>query len=118
MDKVIVESPYAGEVVRNTIYARRCMRDCINRGEAPIAFHLLYTQVLDDTKKEERNTGLYSSFRWHEDADFLMVYEDYGISPGMQTAIKFWKTLGFKDKIIKRRIGKNEHTNSISNSDR
>ena len=54
---VIVESPYAGDVERNERYARACIRDCLLRGEAPFASHLLYTQagVLDDTIKEERD---------------------------------------------------------------
>ena len=43
MIKVIIESPYTGDVERNLEYARRCMRDSIKRGEAPFASHLLYT---------------------------------------------------------------------------
>lgn len=41
---VIVESPYAGDIEANVAYARRCLRDSLARGEAPIASHLLYTQ--------------------------------------------------------------------------
>lgn len=44
MRRVIVESPYAGEVEANVTYARACVRDCVLRGEAPIASHLLFTQ--------------------------------------------------------------------------
>ena len=48
---VLLESPYAGDIEANLSYARACMRDCFERGEAPFASHLLYTQmgVLDDT---------------------------------------------------------------------
>ena len=48
--KVILESPYAGDVETNLRNARAAMRDCLLRGEAPYASHLLYTQpgVLDD----------------------------------------------------------------------
>lgn len=35
MRRVILESPYAGEVEANVAYARLCMRDSISRGEAP-----------------------------------------------------------------------------------
>lgn len=42
MRRVIVESPYAGDVIRNVEYARAAMRDCLQRGEAPFASHLLY----------------------------------------------------------------------------
>ena len=38
--RVILESPYAGEAERNVAYARRCVRDCLQRNEAPIASHL------------------------------------------------------------------------------
>ena len=40
---VIIESPYAGNVEENEEYARKCLRDCLMRGEAPFASHLLYT---------------------------------------------------------------------------
>jgi len=33
--RVIVESPYAGDVARNVEYARACVRDSLQRGEAP-----------------------------------------------------------------------------------
>jgi len=55
---VIIESPYAGDQKLNTEYARQCMRDCLNRGEAPFASHLLYTQVIDEKKTKERNLGI------------------------------------------------------------
>lgn len=44
MRLVIIESPFAGDVVRNLRYLRACMRDCLRRGEAPYASHALYTQ--------------------------------------------------------------------------
>jgi hypothetical protein len=42
MRRCVVESPFAGDVVGNIAYARRCIRDCLLLGEAPIASHLLY----------------------------------------------------------------------------
>ena len=53
MRLVIFESPYAGDVEANTEYARRCVRDSLMRGEAPIASHLLYTQpgILHEPRK-------------------------------------------------------------------
>jgi hypothetical protein len=53
---VILESSYAGDIEANVEYARRCVRDALARGEAPIASHLLYTQpgVLRDAVPEER----------------------------------------------------------------
>lgn len=50
MMRVVVESPFAGDIQKNIEYARKCMADCLKRGEAPFASHLLYTQdgILDD----------------------------------------------------------------------
>lgn len=56
MKLVIIESPFAGNVRENILYARMAVRDSLLRGEAPIASHLLYTQegILNDDIKEER----------------------------------------------------------------
>ena len=106
MHLVIVESPYAGiakwDVEDNINYARECMRDCLMRGEAPFASHLLYTQdnVLDDDVSEERFMGMEAGFAWMEKADMVAVYGDRGISRGMKDgirrAIKLNKPLEFR----------------------
>lgn len=90
MRRVIVESPYAGNIERNIEYARKCLRDCLMRGEAPFASHLLYTQehVLDDGVKEQRKLGIEAGFAWGEAAEATAVYTDYGITAGMQQGIK------------------------------
>ena len=44
MTRVIVESPYAGDIEKNMRYLRACIRDCLLRGETPYASHALYTQ--------------------------------------------------------------------------
>ena len=89
MKRVIVESPYAGDIERNIRYARLCMRDCLLRDEAPFASHLLYTQesVLDDTIPEERKLGIFAGFAWGSVAETVVVYMDYGISNGMLEGI-------------------------------
>lgn len=86
---VIVESPYAGDVARNIAYARACVRDCLMRGEAPYASHLLYTQpgVLRDEDEAEREHGILAGFAFHGVASAHVVYTDLGISRGMQRAI-------------------------------
>jgi hypothetical protein len=87
---VIVESPYAGDIEQNVAYARECMADCLRRGEAPIASHLLYTQpgVLDDEVPEERRLGMEAGWAWFRAADAVVVYMDLGISKGMAEAVK------------------------------
>ena len=84
---VIIESPYAGDVEKNTAYLRAALKDCLMRGEAPFASHGLYTQVLDDTNPEERTHGIQAGFAFRKVSDYTVVYEDLGISPGMQMGI-------------------------------
>jgi hypothetical protein len=88
MIKVIIESPYAGDVEAHEEYARECMRDSLNRGESPIASHLLYTQVLDDEVEEERDLGIQAGLAWAEVADKHVFYIDLGMSSGMTLAQK------------------------------
>lgn len=86
MTVVFVCSPFRGDVEQNTAYARRAMRDCLNRGEAPFAPHLLYTQpgVLRDEVESERNAGIDAGERVLLKCDRLVVYTDNGVSQGMQ----------------------------------
>jgi len=65
------------------------MKDCLHRGEAPYASHALYTQagVLDDTLPEERKLGMEAGFAWRDVVEASIVYNDLGISKGMQTGI-------------------------------
>ena len=88
--KVILESPFAGDIERNIDYARKCMRDSLIKGEFPIASHLLYTQdgILDDTIPEERKLGILAGLEWGKQAEKTVVYTDYGISSGMEWGIK------------------------------
>lgn len=90
MPVVIIESPYAGDVKANEEYCRKAMKDCLLRGEAPYASHLLYTQegVLDDTIPEERNLGIGAGFAFRNKADKTVVYYDRGISTGMKYGIR------------------------------
>jgi hypothetical protein len=100
MRKVLVESPFAPkskdpqlakmELERNIRYVRAAMRDCFLRGEAPFASHALYTLegILDDTIPEERTQGIEAGLLWGEEAEVTVVYEDLGISKGMELGIK------------------------------
>jgi len=84
--RTIIESPFAGNVVRNLRYVRACMRDAFMRGEAPFASHALYTQegVLDDNHPEERELGIWGGFMYREVCPRSAFYLDYGMSGGMQ----------------------------------
>ncbi len=85
MKLVIIESPYAGDVELNLVYARRAVADSLARGEAPIASHLLYTQrgILDDTIPEQRAQGIEAGLAWGKHAELTAVYVDRGMSAGM-----------------------------------
>lgn len=89
MRLVIIESPYAGDVATNVAYARACVRDCLLRGESPIASHLLYTQsgILNDDIFEEREMGINAGLAWQDVANAVVVYTDLGISAGMVKGI-------------------------------
>lgn len=94
---VVVESPYAGLFVGDTVgiernlkYLRACMRDCFRRGEYPYASHGLYTQagVLDDDDPKQRKLGIEAGFAWGAHADLVVFYVDYGWSKGMSQALE------------------------------
>jgi hypothetical protein len=96
MRKVILESPYKGDVDGNVAYARRCIRDCLQRDEAPIASHLLFTQpgVLRDNIPEERALGIAAGLAWLSVADAMVIYIDRGMSEGMQAAMREAQRIG------------------------
>ncbi len=62
MRRVVIESPYAGDVERNLRYLRLAMADCLERGEAPYASHALYpAQYLPATTRRVELTRGYSA---------------------------------------------------------
>lgn len=102
MIRVNLESPCAGAVsalvppllrplveralrLRNRVYAIDCMRDCLRRGEAPYASHVLFDAagVLRDHVKGERAQGMACGDAWSVLADYHAFYVDHGMSPGM-----------------------------------
>lgn len=96
MRLVIVESPYAGDIEANVYYARRCVRDSLLRGEAPIASHLLYTQpgILRDEVPAERQHGIDAGLAWRAVSEASVIYTDRGITKGMEYGIAASKASG------------------------
>lgn len=96
MKRVILESPYAGDIATNERYARACMHDCLIRGEAPFASHLLYTQpgILRDDITNERELGIDAGLVWGAAAEATVVYLDRGVSKGMKLGIENAKLAG------------------------
>ena len=101
MRRVVLESPFAGDVEANLDYARRCVRDSVLRGEAPIASHLLFTQpgILDDLVPEERQLGIDAGLAWLIHADAMVLYGDRGMSPGMQEAMRIAQRCGVPTEV-------------------
>ena len=97
--RVILESPYAANAItlatvrEHEEYGRRCLRDSLLRGEAPLASHLLYTQpidgfhdggvVLNDAVPAERALGIEAGLAWGPLAEATVAYVDMGVSGGM-----------------------------------
>ena len=96
MRRVILESPWSGNIRKHRNYARKAVRDCLKRNEAPIASHLLFTQpgVLKDAINEERALGIDAGLAWSEAADAAVFYADYGFSTGMLAALEHHAELG------------------------
>ncbi len=91
MRLVILESPFkaatAHETERNLRYAKAAMLDALQRGDSPLASHLLWPGILDDSDPQERALGIEAGLAWGRVAEATVVYEDYGISDGMDQGI-------------------------------
>lgn len=88
---VILESPFKGaneqEFERNVLYAQFCVLDSLQKGEAPYASHLLYTQVLNEHDPAQRTFGIDAGLEFGTVCSKSVVYTDLGISSGMQKGI-------------------------------
>lgn len=102
MRLVVIESPFAGDVEANTAYARRALANSLGKGEAPIASHLLYTQVLFDENPDERKIGIEAGLAWADGAELHAFYVDRGISKGMAAALK--RAVGKRGTIVFRSL--------------
>ena len=90
MKRVLIESPFAGEIDRNQMYARFCSHHTVTQyKESPYASHLFFTQefILDDDVPEERMLGIDAGLAWGEAAQMTVVYVDLGLSSGMAYGI-------------------------------
>jgi len=101
MQRVILESPYAGksanDIYLNEVYGEFCMRDCLtNHDEAPYASHLLYTRkyVLRDSIPSDRKLGIEAGFFWRDVAEKTVFYIDLGMTTGMNQGIDDCETKG------------------------
>ena len=87
MKLIYVASPYAGDIEQNTEFARKACRHVMSEGHAFFAPHLLYPQLLDDSKPQERQAGLDMGLAMLPRCDELWCYGDR-ISFGMHLEIE------------------------------
>ncbi len=88
--RVLIESPFAGDYVRNRDYLHACIAHSLALGEAPFASHGFFPQVLDDTVPGQRAQGMRAGFAWGACAEVVAVYLDHGISNGMREGLGLW----------------------------
>lgn len=93
--KIYVASKYAGDIQINIENAIWCCRYVIDRGYMPIASHLLYPQILDDSIPRERELGLMFGLALLAACDEVWVFTVNGeVSSGMEKEIEEAKRLG------------------------
>lgn len=87
---VIVETPYLYESdivgVEYEIYLNRCLRDCLLRGESPIATHAMYTRP-GILSKCEGGLASEASDGLAEAVGVTVLYTDYGITSKMNLGL-------------------------------
>ncbi|WHH59704.1 DUF4406 domain-containing protein [Petroclostridium sp. X23] len=93
MKLVYICSSFAGDIENNQQFARTACRYAINQDCAPIAVHLLYPQILNDTVPAERENGIQMGLRILASCDEVWVCGKR-ISHGMKCEIAEAERLG------------------------
>lgn len=94
---VYICSPYAGDVERNVLRARRYCRYAADQGCIPLAPHLLLPQFLDE--RTERDLALFMGIALLSKCAELWVFGET-ISPGMELEIQQARKKGKPIKYI------------------
>lgn len=92
MKKIYVASPYAGDTLKNTEFAKDACRFVLKQGHAFFCPHLLYPNILDEHNPQERQLGLDMGIAMLESCDELWCFGE-SISHGMMLEIAQAKTL-------------------------
>lgn len=90
MTRLIIESPYAGDVDTNVAFCRNICHFAVLNGYSPYASHLFFTQFLDDNDLDERKLGIDAGLAWSEGVKVVWFCHREGepLSNGMQYAAK------------------------------
>lgn len=99
MKLIYVASPYAGDVKKNTEFAKQACRHVMEQGHVFFAPHLLYPAILDDSKLEQRQAGLDMGLAMLERCDELWCYGGH-ISHGMMLEIQEAERLGIPTRRV------------------
>ena len=93
--KIYVASRYAGDIQTNIENAVWACRYVIDKGYMPVARHLLYPQILNDSNPRERELGLMFGLSLLANCDEVWVFTvDGEVSSGMEREIEEAKRLG------------------------
>ena len=87
---VVIESPFNGtpeERARNLRYLAWCLKDSLDRGEAPFASHGLYPTAYPEDP-EHRAAGIAAGLAVRNLIGFSVFYANLGFSDGMKHAFK------------------------------
>lgn len=87
---VYICSPYSGNVNHNIEMARKYSRFAVDMHCLPITPHIYFTQFMDDTIPEERETAIFMNFVLMSKCAEMWVFGDV-ISAGMQAEINHAK---------------------------
>ena len=90
---IYICSPYAGNTEENIAFARQACGYAIRQGAVPLAPHLLYPQILNDSVPEERETGIRLGLEMLERCEELWICGDR-MSAGMKRETAYAKARG------------------------
>lgn len=93
MKLIYVASPYAGDIEKNTEFAKEACRHVMSEGHAFFAPHLLYPNLLRESEPAERQAGLDMGIAMLSRCDELWCYGDH-ISYGMHLEIEEARHIG------------------------
>lgn len=99
MKLVYICSPYAGDIETNIRFAKDACLYAAEHGCAPVAVHLIYPQILDDSIPAQRVIGIQMGLRVLASCDELWICGSR-ISHGMSCEIAEAEQLG----VLIRRI--------------
>ena len=99
MKRIYVASPYAGDIEKNTEFAKNACRFVMNQGHAFFCPHLLYPNILDENNHKERQLGLDMGLVMLESCDELWCFGER-ISHGMMAEIEEAEKLGIPTRRV------------------